>query len=220
MSAEQIEWERMRTSTLLLNTAHKSSWLQCKKGVCRRGNNQWLLLVQESNVLSCLQSKQSGSGWEPALCCLTLRTSRRACSARKVCAVEEFHQCLLLAIEWRSIWLARIIYIYIYIRFTYGIFGLEITKYTVYLYVYIRFWPTLKKRRVVMAVEQIHIVGQNRIYAPYMTVYLIESLPKTPYIHRIYMVLVNPRRKRSTIYYILVCTGARIASSAHRAMGV
>jgi hypothetical protein len=62
MSAEQIEWERMRTSTLLLNTAHKSSWLQCKKGVCRRGNNQWLLLVQESNVLSCLQSKQSGSG--------------------------------------------------------------------------------------------------------------------------------------------------------------
>jgi hypothetical protein len=49
---------------------------------------------------------------------------------------------------------------------------------------------------------------------------LIESLPKTPYIHRIYMVLVNPRRKRSTIYYILVCTGARIASSAHRAMGV
>jgi len=31
----------------------------------------------------------------------------------------------------------------IYIRFTYGIFGLEITKYTVYIYVYIRFWPTL-----------------------------------------------------------------------------
>jgi len=31
----------------------------------------------------------------------------------------------------------------IYIRCTYGIFGLEITKYTVYIYVYIRFWPTL-----------------------------------------------------------------------------
>jgi hypothetical protein len=88
----------------------------------------------------------------------------------------------------RGVGLARTIYI----RFTYGIFGLEITKYTVYLYVYIRFWPTLKKRRVVMAVEQIHIVGQNRIYAPYMTVYLIESLPKTPYIHRIHMVLSNP----------------------------
>ena len=31
----------------------------------------------------------------------------------------------------------------IYIRRTYGIFGLKITKYTVYIYVYIRFWPTL-----------------------------------------------------------------------------
>ena len=29
-------------------------------------------------------------------------------------------------------------------------------------------------------------VGQNRIYAPYMTVYLVTSLPKTPYIRRIY----------------------------------
>jgi len=35
-------------------------------------------------------------------------------------------------------------------------------------------------------------VGQNRIYAPYMTVYLVISLPKIPYIHRIYMVLANP----------------------------
>jgi hypothetical protein len=35
-------------------------------------------------------------------------------------------------------------------------------------------------------------VGQNRIYTPYMTVYLMISLPKIPYIHRIYMVLANP----------------------------
>jgi hypothetical protein len=28
--------------------------------------------------------------------------------------------------------------------------------------------------------------GQNRIYAPYMTVYLVISLPKLPYTHRIY----------------------------------
>jgi len=35
-------------------------------------------------------------------------------------------------------------------------------------------------------------VGQNRIYAPYMTVYLVISLPKIPYIHRIYMVLAKP----------------------------
>jgi len=35
--------------------------------------------------------------------------------------------------------------------------------------------------------------GQNRIYAPYMTVYLVVSLPKIPYIHRIYRVLANPK---------------------------
>jgi hypothetical protein len=35
-------------------------------------------------------------------------------------------------------------------------------------------------------------VGQNRIYAPYMAVYLVISLPKIPYIHRIYMVLAKP----------------------------
>jgi len=35
-------------------------------------------------------------------------------------------------------------------------------------------------------------VGQNRIYAPYMTVYLVVSLPKTPYIHIIFMVLAKP----------------------------
>jgi hypothetical protein len=37
--------------------------------------------------------------------------------------------------------------------------------------------------------------GQNWvyiIYAPYMTVYLVISLPKIPYMHRIYMVLANP----------------------------
>ena len=37
-------------------------------------------------------------------------------------------------------------------------------------------------------------VGQNCIYTPYMTVYLMISLPipYIPYIHRIYMVLANP----------------------------
>ena len=37
-------------------------------------------------------------------------------------------------------------------------------------------------------------VGQNRIYTPYMAVYLMISLPKIAYIHRIYMVLANPNR--------------------------
>ena len=30
-------------------------------------------------------------------------------------------------------------------------------------------------------------VGQNRMYTPFMTVYLVISLPKIPYIHRIYI---------------------------------
>jgi len=44
-------------------------------------------------------------------------------------------------------------------------------------------------------------VGQNRIYTPYIIVYLVVSLPKIPYIHRIYMVLVNPNN--------VVCVRAR-----------
>jgi len=38
-------------------------------------------------------------------------------------------------------------------------------------------------------------VGQNRINKPYMTVYFVISLPKVPYIHRIYIVLANPTGK-------------------------
>jgi hypothetical protein len=34
-------------------------------------------------------------------------------------------------------------------------------------------------------------VGQDRMYTPYMTVYLVVSLLKLPYIHRIYMVLAT-----------------------------
>jgi len=36
-------------------------------------------------------------------------------------------------------------------------------------------------------------VGQNRIYTPYMTAYLVISLPKILYVNCIYMVLANPR---------------------------
>jgi len=42
-------------------------------------------------------------------------------------------------------------------------------------------------------------VGQNRIYTPYKTVYLVISLPKIPYIHRIYMVLANPSNEPCTV---------------------
>ena len=35
-------------------------------------------------------------------------------------------------------------------------------------------------------------VGQNRIYMPYMTIYLMKSQQTIPYIYRIYVVLANP----------------------------
>jgi len=45
---------------------------------------------------------------------------------------------------------------------------------------------------LVLTTDHISRVGQNHIYTPYMTVYLVISLPKIPYIHRVYMVLANP----------------------------
>ena len=41
---------------------------------------------------------------------------------------------------------------------------------------------------------RIYRVGQNCIYTPYMTVYLVFFLPKLLYTHRVYMVLANPTR--------------------------
>ena len=38
-----------------------------------------------------------------------------------------------------------------------------------------------------LQVRHVCRVGQNRIYTPYMTVHLVISLPKLPYIHRIYI---------------------------------
>jgi hypothetical protein len=74
----------------------------------------------------------------------------------------------------------------IYIRCTYGIFGLEITKYTVYIYVYIRFWPTLLiygVNTVVLAgVYQIYRVGQNHTFIGLYGVYTVFSAGKSPYI--------------------------------------
>ena len=40
-----------------------------------------------------------------------------------------------------------------------------------------------KKRNIKFMIR----VGQNRIHTPYMTVYSVISLPKIPYIHRIYI---------------------------------
>ena len=37
-----------------------------------------------------------------------------------------------------------------------------------------------------------HMVGQNRVHTPYMAGILVISLPKIPYVHRIYVILANP----------------------------
>ena len=95
----------------------------------------------------------------------------------------------------------------VYLQF--GIFGDFPVKNTVHT-PYIWFWPTLQIYHACLqrqyaclqrhhaclqryhACLQIYRVGQNCLYTPYMTVYLMISLSKIPYIHRIYMVLANP----------------------------
>jgi hypothetical protein len=43
-------------------------------------------------------------------------------------------------------------------------------------------------------------VGQNRIYTPYMAVYLVISLPRIVYIHRIYTVMANSSHELSSCH--------------------
>ena len=62
----------------------------------------------------------------------------------------------------------------IYIRCTYGIFGLEITKYTVYIYVYIRFWPTL-------ALCLLGFVLHPLAHLPCAPSYALHTIPSTHY---------------------------------------
>jgi len=58
------------------------------------------------------------------------------------------------------------------------------------------------------------MVGQNGISAPYMTVCMVISLPKTPYIHRIYMVLANPKKDHCWLRQmpLLHLAGAQVAA--------
>ena len=44
-------------------------------------------------------------------------------------------------------------------------------------------------------------IGLNRICTPYMTVYLVISLPKTPYMHRIWTVLANSNKETCSRKY-------------------
>ena len=45
-------------------------------------------------------------------------------------------------------------------------------------------------------------VGQNRIYTPYITVYLAIFLPKIPCTHRVCMVLANPMHRYVVTSYV------------------
>jgi hypothetical protein len=103
--------------------------------------------------------------------------------------------------------------VYIYTVYNDCICGDSPAKHTVYTpNMYIWFWPTLHMTRV----------GQNRIYTPYMTVYLMISLPKTPYIHCIYMVLANPTHDtfpRSHVAPSQTATSLQAASSFHKRTG-
>ena len=58
-------------------------------------------------------------------------------------------------------------------------------------------------------VSNLSLVGQNRIFTPCMTVYMVISLPKIPYIHCTCMVLANPRHKsfggKAILLYVFSC---------------
>jgi acetyl-CoA carboxylase beta subunit len=58
-------------------------------------------------------------------------------------------------------------------------------------------------------------VGQNRIYTPHMHVYLAIPLPKLPCIHRIYMVLANPKHYTciTSRFRDRIMTGQRVKCS-------
>ena len=64
----------------------------------------------------------------------------------------------------------------------------------------LRWWSQGKHRSRESVLQGVHMcrVGQNRMYAPYMAVYLVLSLRKIPCMHRIYMVLAN-------LTYVCVC---------------
>jgi hypothetical protein len=54
-----------------------------------------------------------------------------------------------------------------------------------YIYIYAQL-------RFLCSLAHMHRVGQNRIYTPHVTVYLVFFLPELPYIHRIYMYGFGP----------------------------
>ena len=92
--------------------------------------------------------------------------------------------------------LARTIYMYtVYIRYfwlgNHQIYGVYIRIYTVLASP--TYAPSFAIHRVNDPTAGVCRVGQNRVYTPCMTVYLVILLPNILYIHRMYLVLANPR---------------------------
>jgi len=56
-------------------------------------------------------------------------------------------------------------------------------------------------------------VGQSRIYTPYMTVYLVISLPKIPYVDRIYMILANPKSVHVCVLHLRTLHTAHLSAN-------
>jgi hypothetical protein len=52
--------------------------------------------------------------------------------------------------------------------------------------------PNKEQGKETLLPKYIYRVSHDRIYTPYMTLYLVISLPKIPYVHCIYMALANP----------------------------
>jgi hypothetical protein len=58
-------------------------------------------------------------------------------------------------------------------------------------------------------------VSQNVIDTPYMTVYMVISLQKIPYAHRIYMVMANPSHEQYTYLHMSNIRNCNTASYLH-----
>jgi len=98
--------------------------------------------------------------------------------------------------------------------------------------VYIWFWPTLemcvpyaRAARVCRVVPIKYAKAPDKkgwpepyIYTPYMTVYLVISLPKIPYTHRIYMTLNNPILLKSSYFCMTHTFGcsSRVERAFHK----
>jgi len=80
-------------------------------------------------------------------CAVCLNKHHQASGTLVIAVLDPYTTVALIGalFAWTKVGLARTmyIYIYIYIRCIYGIFGREITVYTVIYGAYIRFWPTV-----------------------------------------------------------------------------